>query len=216
MSDACRASGCVILGGETAEMPGVYVEGEFDVAGTIVGVVSKEKVLPKATIKPGDVLIGLASSGPHTNGYSLIRNLFAGLNLEQEINEVPGLFVDVLLKPHRSYFPIIYPILEKTDWIKALVHITGGGFIDNIPRVLPENCGVKIGRSAWEIPPLYHFIQKTGNISMDEMLRVFNMGIGMMIITSSENASRIQGMITEDTWILGEVTDKPGKVDFYD
>jgi phosphoribosylamine--glycine ligase/phosphoribosylaminoimidazole synthetase len=216
MSEACLEAGCVILGGETAEMPGVYVEGEFDVAGTIVGAVSKENILPKATIKPGDLLIGIASSGPHTNGYSLIRNVFAGLNLEQEIKEVPGLLIDVLLKPHRSYFPIIHPLLENSDWIKALAHITGGGFTENISRVLPEDCGVAIDRSAWVIPPLFKFIQKTGDISSEEMIRVFNMGIGMVIVSSPENVSLIQNGIPEETWVLGEVTANPGKVAYRD
>lgn len=214
MSKACLASGCVILGGETAEMPGVYCENEFDLAGTIVGVVSKDKILPRKNIQPGDVLIGLSSSGPHTNGYSLIRSIFSETNLDQIVDEVGGSLSQALLTTHKSYFPILYPILESCDCIKAIAHLTGGGFYDNIPRILPDSCGVIIHRHAWSVPPLFQYIQKTGNISSEEMYRVFNMGIGMVIITSHEDASRVQGMIPEETWILGEVTQHSKLVEF--
>ncbi len=216
MSKACLASQCVILGGETAEMPGVYCENEFDVAGTIVGVVSKDKILPNKNIQAGDVLIGLSSSGPHTNGYSLIRSIFSEKNLDQEVEEIGGNLSQALLATHRSYFPLVYPILESCDYIKALAHLTGGGFYDNIPRILPDSCGVKINRRAWKIPPLFQYIRKMGNIAEEEMFRVFNMGIGMIIITSSENAVKVQNMIPEETWILGSVTQQAGLVEFYD
>ncbi len=216
MSKACKASDCVILGGETAEMPGVYSENEFDVAGTIVGVVSKDKILPKKNIQPGDVLIGLSSSGPHTNGYSLIRSVFSEMNLDENVDEVGGNLSKALLATHKSYFSILYPILKTCDCIKALAHLTGGGFYDNIPRILPESCGAKINRHAWSVPPLFTYIQNIGKISPDEMYRVFNMGIGMVIITSPEDVSRVQSMIPEETWIIGEVTSQSKLVEFDD
>jgi phosphoribosylaminoimidazole synthetase len=209
MSFACKASNCAILGGETAEMPGVYCENEFDVAGTIVGVVSKEKLLPKQTVAQGDILIGITSSGPHTNGYSLIRNIFGDTNLDQYFPEINGNLADALLQPHRNYQPLIWPLLENNQ-IKALAHITGGGFYDNIPRVLPADCGVAIDSSAWPCPPLFSFLQKKGEISKEEMYRVFNMGIGLILVIAKENAQFIQEQIPEQTYILGEVTNIPG------
>lgn len=202
IADACKESGAALLGGETAEMPGVYQTGEFDLAGTIVGVLERGEILPRETITAGDVLIGLKSSGPHTNGYSLIRKVFADTSIETFFPELNSTLADALLAPHRSYFPILHPLLSH---IKALAHITGGGFIENIPRVLPENLDANIQTGSWPIPPLWKLIQQTGNIADEEMYRVFNMGIGMVIIADKNRAAQIQKLIPEETFIIGEL-----------
>jgi phosphoribosylformylglycinamidine cyclo-ligase len=202
IAEACKESGVALLGGETAEMPGVYQPNEFDVAGTIVGVLEKEVILPRKDIKTGDVLIGIKSNGPHTNGYSLIRKIFANASLENNIPELNMSLADALLAPHRSYYPALSPVLSE---IKALAHITGGGFIENIPRVLPENLDAKIQLGSWEIPPLWNLIQQTGEIETEEMYRVFNMGIGMIIIADKESVSEIQKQISEKTFVIGEL-----------
>ncbi len=199
MADACREAGMALLGGETAEMPGVYLPGEFDVAGTIVGVVERAEILPRPTLRAGDRLIGFKSSGPHTNGYSLIRQVFAGADLEQAL-------ADALLAPHRSYYPVLYPLLPE---IKALAHITGGGLIENVPRILPDGLDAVIRLHAWTPPVLWQMIQSRGNIETAEMYRVFNMGIGMIAIVDQESAAALQANIPEETCLIGELT--PGK-----
>jgi phosphoribosylformylglycinamidine cyclo-ligase len=211
MSIACKASNCAILGGETAEMPGVYCENEFDVAGTIVGVVSRKELLPKNNVVAGDVLIGIASSGPHTNGYSLIRKIFENMNLDMHYEQIDANLADALLQPHRNYHALLKSTLQM-KLIKAMAHITGGGFYDNIPRVLPEQLGVKISKSNWPASPLFSFIQETGKINPVEMFRVFNMGIGLILVVSKEDADTVQNTIPEQTWIIGEVTQQPGVV----
>ena len=200
MAQACRAAGMALLGGETAEMPGVYQPGEFDVAGTIVGVMEKDGILPRATLQAGDVLLGLSSSGPHTNGYSLIRTIFAGADLEAPIPELGCSLADALLAPHRSYYPVLYPLLSK---VKALVHITGGGFIENIPRILPAGLDAKIHSGSWPVPPLWDLIQRRGNVTAAEMVRVFNMGIGMLLVVDKDSVPGIQGLIPEETFVIG-------------
>lgn len=195
IAEACTEAGVALLGGETAEMPGVYQPNEFDVAGTIVGVVERNEILPRSTIRDGDVLVGLTSSGPHTNGYSLIRKVFESTALDDSL-------VDVLLAPHRSYFNILHTQLPN---VKALIHITGGGFIENIPRVLPGNLDVVIHKNAWQIPPVWSLIQERGSISSEEMYRVFNMGIGMIAIVDRATAAEFQSSIPEPTFVIGEV-----------
>lgn len=202
MAEACRAAGCALIGGETAEMPGVYAPGEFDVAGTIVGVLERKEMLPRPTIRPGDVLLGLRSSGPHTNGYSLIRKVFEGIPLDAVFPELDVPLVEALLAPHRSYYELLYPILAE---VKALAHITGGGFLENIPRVLPEGVSAVVRRESWPVPPLFRLIQARGNVSDAEMYRVFNMGIGMVAIVAAEHAEQIQQRIPEQTWLIGEL-----------
>jgi phosphoribosylaminoimidazole synthetase len=209
IAEACKEAGMALLGGETAEMPGVYQPNEFDLAGTIVGVLERDEVLPRANIKAGDVLIGLKSSGPHTNGYSLIRKIFAVTSLESVIPELGCSLADALLAPHRSYYPVLYPLLSH---VKALAHITGGGFIENIPRILPDNLDAKIQIGSWTIPPLWHLIQQTGNIATNEMYRVFNMGIGMIAIVDKTKSSEIQKLIPEQTFIIGELVSGEKKV----
>ena len=203
MALACREAGCVLLGGETAEMPGVYRKNTFDVAGTIVGVVEGGQILPDhAAMRPGDVLLGFASSGPHTNGYSLIRQLIEGEDLECFRDDLNSSFADALLAPHRSYLNLLSPILPR---IKGLAHITGGGFLENIPRMLPEGLQAVIDTMAWPVPPLYQWLQKKGNIDTPEMYRVFNMGIGLVAAVGPAELAAIQKAMPENTWVIGEL-----------
>lgn len=199
LAAACCAAGCALLGGETAEMPGVYQSNEFDVAGTIVGVVEREQILPRGNVQAGDVLVGLRSSGPHTNGYSLIRKVFEDTALDDELTEV-------LLAPHRSYLNILLPIIySQPSAIKALAHLTGGGFIENIPRVLPEGVGAVVRLGSWPVMPIFTRLQQQGNISIIEMHRVFNMGIGMVAVVAPENVAAFQSAVPEETFVMGEL-----------
>lgn len=209
IAEACKESGIALLGGETAEMPGVYRDGEFDVAGTIVGVLERSRLLPRPNLLAGDLILGLPSSGPHTNGYSLIRKVFEGADLESVHPELGCSLADALLAPHRSYFNMLYPHLDK---VKALAHLTGGGFIENIPRVLPKNLSAVIHLNSWKIPPLWKSIQEQGNISTEEMYRVFNMGIGMVAIVDKSIAADLQSSIPEPTFVIGELIDGAHKV----
>ena len=202
IAEACREAGMALLGGETAEMPGVYQLNEFDVAGTIVGVLEREAILPRPTIEAGDVLVGFQSSGPHTNGYSLIRKVFENTSLDDSL-------ADALLAPHRSYFNALYTHLAK---VKALAHITGGGFLENIPRVLPESLNAVIHLNTWQVAPVWRLIQQKGNISTEEMYRVFNMGIGMVAIVDKSILADFQNSITEPTFIIGELVQGERKV----
>lgn len=198
----------MVLGGETAEMPGVYGPGEFDLAGTIVGAVERSKILPRADLRAGDVLVGLASSGPHTNGYSLIRKVFSGALLDTYIRELGGSLADVLLAPHRSYLPVLEPVLAAEGQpIKALAHLTGGGFIENIPRVLPQGLQAVINKQSWLVPPLFRVIQSRGGIDETEMYRVFNMGIGMIAIVTPEHVPMLKEAIHEPVWVIGELVE---------
>jgi phosphoribosylaminoimidazole synthetase len=201
IAEACRAAGCALLGGETAEMPGVYQSSELDVVGTIVGLVEPGMLLPTDTIRPGDVLIGLPSSGAHTNGYSLIRKAFENVPLATHFDGI-GILGDALLAPHRCYLPEIAS-LRKTTHVKALAHITGGGFYDNIPRILPSGVGVTIDRGTWTIPPLFALIQQRMGVSDAEMYRVFNMGIGMVVIVDPAE-------VPSDTQLIGRVVTGQG------
>ncbi|SRR5581483_10311124 len=209
IAEACKEAGMALLGGETAEMPGVYQQNKFDVAGTIVGVVEREDILPRKNIKAGDVLIGLTSSGPHTNGYSLIRKIFADTSLETIYPELGISLADALLAPHHSYLSALYSLLSD---IKALAHLTGGGFIENIPRVLPENLNAEICLGSWPVPPLWNLIRQKGNISVDEMYRVFNMGIGMVAIVDQSQVDGIQKQIPQPTFVIGKLVKGERKV----
>jgi phosphoribosylformylglycinamidine cyclo-ligase/phosphoribosylamine--glycine ligase/phosphoribosylformylglycinamidine cyclo-ligase len=207
MAAACRESGCALLGGETAEMPGVYQPGEFDVAGTIVGVVERAHILPRtAELQAGDILIGLRSSGPHTNGYSLIRKIFADISLETESPELGGTLVDALLAPHRSYLSLLQSEIQNPkSKIKALAHLTGGGFVENIPRILPDHLAAQIDLGSWPVPPIFDLIQQQGEVDPREMYRVFNMGIGMIAVVAPDNVARVQAAIPEETYIIGKL-----------
>jgi phosphoribosylformylglycinamidine cyclo-ligase len=190
----CRENGCVLLGGETAEMPGFYADGEYDVAGFIVGVVDQERVIDGRAIAPGNVVLGLPSVGLHTNGYSLARKLFfadAGYGPETYLDELSDTVGAALLKPHLSYLPALEGLLDQ-GIIKGLAHITGGGLLENIPRILPEGTSVEIRRDSWPVLPIFQLMQRIGSVEDAEMFRTFNMGIGMVIICAEANASRIK------------------------
>jgi len=210
VAQACVANGCALLGGETAEMPGFYSDGEYDVAGFIVGVVSRPKVIDGRNIQAGDVLIGLPSSGLHTNGYSLARRIVfdaLGLTVDSPIAELGMTVGEALLQPHRTYLPVIGPVLEQ-GWIKGMAHITGGGLTENLPRVMPEGRAPRIDRDSWTIPPLFTWLQTGGRVSDDEMLRAFNMGVGMVLVCAPEHEAPLMTALTssgEAAWRLGEV-----------
>ncbi len=213
MAAACQSAGCALLGGETAEMPGVYAPHEIDVVGTIVGVVERAASLPRPGVAPGDVLLGLGSSGPHTNGYSLIRRVFADVPLDQVLPEIDAPLGDVLLAPHRSYLPVLGPLLAgPASPIKALAHLTGGGFIENLPRVLPEGVGAAVRLGSWPVPPLFAAIQSRGGVPAAEMYRVLNMGIGMIAIVAREAAAGVQAALGEPSWMIGELVAGPREV----
>jgi phosphoribosylformylglycinamidine cyclo-ligase/phosphoribosylamine--glycine ligase/phosphoribosylformylglycinamidine cyclo-ligase len=213
IATACRAAGCVLLGGETAEMPGVYAAGEFDVAGTIVGLVERARILPRPDLRPGDLLVGLPSSGPHTNGYSLIRRVFQDTPLETHFAELGGSLADALLAPHRSYLGWLQAALALDPCpVKGLAHLTGGGFIENIPRILPAGVGASLRWGSWPIPPLFALIQSRGGIAWDEMARVFNLGIGMVVVVAPQDLDRLQAALPQPGWVIGELTSGDRKV----
>src|SRR3990172_7141431 len=190
---ACRENGCALIGGETAEMPGFYADGEYDLAGFIVGAVDRTRIVDGRTLVPGDVLIGLPSAGLHTNGYSLARRVFfdvAGLRPDTVIAELGATAGAALLAPHRCYLPLVGPLLEH-EQVKGLAHITGGGITENVPRILPEGCAVEIDLQAWTVPPVFRFIQDRGGVGRDEMYRTFNMGIGLIVACAARDADRV-------------------------
>jgi len=193
----CRANDCVLLGGETAEMPGFYAEGEYDIAGFIVGVVDREKIIDGHTIEAGDVVLGLPSVGLHTNGYSLARKLFfddAGCSPNEFVDEIGETIAEALLKTHASYLKALAGLLDA-GVIKGLAHITGGGLLENIPRILPDVTNVEIKRGSWPVLPIFTLMQRLGNIDEREMYRTFNMGIGMVIICAPGDATPIKARV---------------------
>jgi len=201
---ACREAGCAILGGETAELPGVYAPGQMDLVGTIVGLVERDQIIDGSGIAPGDILVGLPSSGLHTNGFSLVRSIF-GRETFSQYSEVLGRPLgEGLIEPHRSYLPHVRAI-RRVATIKGLVHVTGGGFVDNIPRILPENTAAAVDCGAWRVPPLFELIEREGEVDHEEMYRVFNMGIGMVVIVAPEEADAVVRAVSEDARVIGEV-----------
>ncbi len=209
MAHALGEVGCALIGGETAEMPGLYPEGEYDLVGFIVGVVEKRSIIDGSSIKAGDIIMGLPSSGLHTNGYSLVRRLFSvepqALNVfYPELGRTLG---EELLEPHRRYYPLLKPLLPQ---VKGIAHITGGGIPGNLPRILPKGLAAKIEREAWEIPPIFSLIQQQGNIEEGEMYRVFNMGIGMAIVCAPGDVARLTKEIP-GARLIGEVTAQKGE-----
>jgi phosphoribosylformylglycinamidine cyclo-ligase len=193
----CRENGCALVGGETAEMPGFYADGEYDLAGFIVGAVDRDRIVDGRSIVPGDVLIGLPSAGLHTNGYSLARRVLfdvCGFTPDTQVPEIGGTVGDALLAPHRSYLAAVRPLLERT-LVRGLAHITGGGLTENVPRILPEGCAVEIDRRAWVVPPIFRLIEQRGGVGRDEMLRAFNMGIGLVIVCQGRVADRVVNML---------------------
>jgi phosphoribosylformylglycinamidine cyclo-ligase len=221
-ANACSENNCALIGGETAQMPGFYKEGEYDVSGTIVGVVEKARILDGLTIKPGDAVIGIASSGLHTNGYSLARKiLFQKLRLKTNtyLSELGNTLGEELLKVHVSYGPLIQKLLKKFNvvnrsrTVKGLAHITGGGFVDNIPRVLPEDCNVVIKKGSWDVLPIFSILQSKGNVPETEMYQVFNMGVGMTVIVDGDKAASVLNFIRNQrhtAWLIGEVVKGKG------
>ncbi len=211
ISDACVASGCALIGGETAEMPGMYHDGEYDIAGFSVGVVEKKQLIDGSTISSGDVLLGLASSGLHSNGYSLVRKLLLeeqGYKLDQHMATLNDVLGQVLLTPTKLYVKSILAIMEHVK-IKGMAHITGGGFIENIPRVLPEGINAHIQTGSWPILPIFDLIQQSGSLSHHEMFRTFNMGIGMVIVVDGKDADEVIEIAkanNEDIYVIGHVT----------
>jgi phosphoribosylformylglycinamidine cyclo-ligase len=190
-ASACKAAGIALLGGETAELPNVYHEGEIDVVGTIVGVVDKSRIINGARIVPGDVILNLPSSGLHTNGYSLARTALAHFDWTLPMDELGGISVgDALLATHRSYLHDVQNLSKSGVDIKGLAHITGGGVIENLPRILPEGTGAQIQRGTWQELPIFHLIQRAQQIHDSEMFRVFNMGLGMLVVTAPEVAAQ--------------------------
>ncbi len=210
ISDACKAAGCALLGGETAEMPGLYLGGEYDLAGCIVGMVDRSKIVDGSKVQPGDALIGIASDGLHTNGFSLVRHIFFDtmkFRADQEVPQLGGILGDVLLTPHRCYANPVHAIMNEFD-IRGMAHITGGGFYDNIPRALPEDCQAVVYRRNWEVPTLFRVIQELGNVAEAEMYRTFNMGVGYVLIAPREQSTQIISRLAElgeTAYLIGEV-----------
>jgi phosphoribosylformylglycinamidine cyclo-ligase len=193
LSTGCRANGCALLGGETAEMPGFYGDGEYDVAGFIVGVVARDRLIDGRSIRPGDLLIGLPSSGLHTNGYSLARRIafdMAGLRVDSHVPQLGMTIGEALLEPHRSYLQVIKPLLAS-GVIKGMAHITGGGITDNLPRILPEGTSAVIERFRWEVPAIFQWLQRAGTVPDEDMLRTFNMGIGLIVACDDAQGDRV-------------------------
>jgi len=206
---ACREVGCALIGGETAEMPGLYTGEDYDLAGFIVGVVEKSRIIQGKKIAAGDIIMGLPSSGLHTNGYSLARKIFGETRsaLDTQYTELGRTLGEALLEPHRSYYHQLKPLLPL---IKGLAHITGGGLIGNVPRVLPESLAAKFNSQAWSVPPIFNLIQQRGNVDREEMYHVFNMGIGMVIIISSDKVDHFTRVLPEAK-VIGEVVKQSGK-----
>ncbi len=214
MAAECRKHGIVLAGGETAEMPGVYHEGKYDLAGTIAGIAERENIIDGSTIKEGDILIGLASTGLHTNGYSLARKVFFednGYSCDDRIPELGGKLGDALLATHREYATSVLPLAEK-KLIKGIAHITGGGFEGNIPRIMPKGLGAAIDKKSWEVLPIFKLIQKLGKVSEKDMFRTFNMGIGMVLVVDEKNAAAVANELQkrEKCCEMGKVIAKEG------
>jgi len=218
MAKACKAIGCALIGGEMAELPGVYREGEYDLVGFIGGAVKRERTVRGDRIRPGDVLLGIASDGLHTNGYSLARKVFfevAGLSAQDEVEELGGSLGgrlggsvgEELLRVHRCYVPAVLPLLEEFD-IKGMAHITGGGLPDNLVRCLPEGCRAKVRAGSWETPPVFKVMQEIGQIADEEMLHTFNMGVGFVLVVEEGTADAVASSLSakgERVYRIGEV-----------
>ena len=197
LSRACRSAGCALLGGETAQLPGMYRKGEYDLAGCIVGVVDRTKIIDGSKIQPGDVILGLASNGLHTNGYSLARKIFfekMRLTVNSRLSGSKITVGEELLRVHKNYQPLLAKV--PTRMIKGLAHITGGGLIDNLPRIVPPNCDAMIEAKSWRAPRIFQILQQNGNVDAQEMYQVFNMGIGMVVIVARQDAQRAKSILS--------------------
>lgn len=208
--EACKAVGIPLLGGETAEMPGVYHQGGLDLVGTIVGAVDRANIVDGSRVQPGDVLVALPSSGLHTNGYSLARKVFAGWDLEEPRAELEGKsLAEALLEPHRCYLDPVSRLLEGGVDIKAMAHITGGGVYENLPRVLPPGLGAEIKAGSWEVPPVFELIRRVGNVETTDLYRAFNMGLGYILILSPDVAGDL-GTLLPQAYTVGYIIGEPG------
>ena len=211
IATGCEQAGCALIGGETAEMPGMYPDGEYDLAGFAVGVVEKSKVIGGQTIAPGDVVLGLASSGAHSNGYSLVRKLIdvSGIGLKSDFHGRP--FADAVMAPTRIYVKPLLALMEKLP-VKGMAHITGGGITGNLPRCLPENVAARVDQTSWTRPPLFDWLQQAGNVEPGEMLRTFNCGIGMCVVVAASDAAAAKAHLEasgETVWQIGEIVARP-------
>jgi len=211
IAHGCEQAGCALIGGETAEMPGMYPEGEYDLAGFAVGVVEKSKIIGGQSIVPGDVVLGLASSGAHSNGYSLIRKLIdvSGIGLKSDFHGKP--FADVVMAPTRIYVKPMLALMEKLA-VKGMAHITGGGITGNLPRCLPENVAARVNPASWTRPQLFDWLQKAGNVEPEEMLRTFNCGIGLAVVVAAADAAAAMAQLQasgETVWQIGEIVARP-------
>jgi phosphoribosylformylglycinamidine cyclo-ligase len=219
ISEACRANGCALIGGETAQMPGFYADGEYDLAGTIIGAVSRDRIITGESIQAGDILIGLPSNGLHTNGYSLARKLFfevAKYGPEQYVNELKDKTGAALMRVHRSYLAIIKKLVGA-EVVSGMAHITGGGITENLPRILPKGLGAMVDLASWQPPPLFEHLQALGNVTQDEMMRTFNMGIGMICVVPAEKVKKAKAVLNranERHCIIGRVVRGERKVSY--
>jgi len=213
----CRANGCALLGGETAEMPDFYAPGEYDLAGTVVGMVEEDRVIDGSSIRAGDAVVALASSGLHTNGYSLARKVVfdrMGLSVDDPFPEEDASVADVLLRVHRSYLKPLWPVIERGE-IRGLAHITGGGLLDNVPRILPSGVDARFDLSSWTVPPVFRVLQRHGAVDEREMFRAFNMGVGMVAVVAAGQADAIVAELRgagETAWVAGEIVPGDGRV----
>ena len=219
ISEACKANGCALIGGETAQMPGFYADGEYDLAGTIIGAVSRDKIITGEQIQIGDVLVGLPSNGLHTNGYSLARKLLfevAKYGPEQYINELKDKTGAALMRTHRSYLSVIKK-LTGAEVVSGMAHITGGGITENLPRILPKGMGALVDRASWTVPPLFEHLQQLGNVEEDEMLRTFNMGIGLIAVIPAEKIKKAKAILNranERHCLIGRIVRGERKVSY--
>ena len=215
VAEGCRQAGCALVGGETAEMPGMYADGEYDIAGFTVGAVEKSQLIDGSKVRTGDVLVGIASSGVHSNGFSLVRKIIAdnGLDVQRSYPELSHkLLGEVLLTPTKIYVKQVLEVIRNCD-VHGISHITGGGFDENIPRILHEGQGIEIDEGSWEILPVFRFLEKYGKVPHREMFNIFNMGIGMVIALDASEAQRAIDLLTaagERASVIGRITDTPG------
>ncbi len=222
LSEACRANGCALIGGETAQMPGFYADGEYDLAGTIVGAVTRSNIITGESIEPGDVLLGIPSNGLHTNGYSLARKLLfeiACYTPEHYVNELKDKAGAALMRTHRSYLGIIKKLTSAgpatpdnpAGLVRGMAHITGGGITENLPRILPRGLDAHVDLASWEVPPLFQHLQHLGNVTEDEMFRTFNMGIGLIAVIPAEQVKKVKAILNranERHWIIGRIVSR--------
>ena len=217
MADACKQNGCALIGGETAEMPGFYRDGEYDIAGFIVGVVDRDKIITGEKVQIGDIILGLASTGLHTNGYSLARKLFfevAGYTLDTYVNEIKNKAGNELMRTHRSYLSVMKKFIAA-DCVSAFAHITGGGITENLPRVLPRGTAAVVELGSWPVLPVFEHLQKLGDVPQDEMLRTFNMGLGMLIVIPAAKFKKAQNVLEragEKAFTVGRIVKGDRKV----